>query len=93
MEDDPGAADDERAIELSSIAAIFPELILDPNSSYDATLTIAVSPTHPLKIRFQQSAESGPPLPPTLPTSIGASKMSKYSMKPIRPTIFRTISQ
>jgi E3 ubiquitin-protein ligase RNF14 len=70
MEDDPGAADDERIIELSSIAAIFPELILDPKSSYDATLPIPVSPTHPLKIRFHQSAESGPQVLPTPPTSV-----------------------
>ena len=70
MEDDPGAADDERIIELSSIAAIFPELILDPKSPYDATLNIAVSPTLPLKIRFHQSAESGLPVLPTPPTSV-----------------------
>jgi E3 ubiquitin-protein ligase RNF14 len=70
MEDDPGAADDERTIELSSIAAIYPELVIDPASSYDATLTIAVSPTVPLKIRFHQSAESGPPVLPTPPTSV-----------------------
>jgi E3 ubiquitin-protein ligase RNF14 len=72
MEDDPGAADDERIIELSSIAAIFPELVLSPQSPYDATLSIAVSPSPPLKIRFHQSAESGPPLLPTPPTSIEA---------------------
>jgi E3 ubiquitin-protein ligase RNF14 len=70
MEDDPGAADDERTIELSSIAAIFPELIVDPESSYDATLSIAVSPTPPLKVRFHQSAESSPPVLPTPPTSV-----------------------
>ena len=70
MEDDPGAADDERTIELSSIAAIFPELILDPKSSYDATLNIAVPPNPPLKIRFHQSAESGPPVLPTPPSSV-----------------------
>src|SRR5271163_3307112 len=70
MEDDPGAADDERTIELSSIAAIFPELILDPRSPYDATLSVAVSPSPPLKIRFHQSAETGLPVLPTPPTSV-----------------------
>src|SRR3954454_464226 len=70
MEDDPDAADDERTIELSSIAAIFPELILDPKSPYDATLSIAVSPTPPLKIRFHQLVERGPPVLPTPPASI-----------------------
>jgi E3 ubiquitin-protein ligase RNF14 len=70
MEDDPGAADDERTIELSSIAAIFPELILDPESPYDATLGIAVSPSPPLKIRLHQLAERGLPVLPTPPRSV-----------------------
>jgi E3 ubiquitin-protein ligase RNF14 len=70
MEDDPDAADDERTIELSSIAAIFPELILDPKSPYDAILSVAVSPSPPLKIRFHQSAETGLPVLPTPPTSV-----------------------
>jgi E3 ubiquitin-protein ligase RNF14 len=90
MEDDPGAADDERAIELSSIAAIFPELILDPNLSYDATLIIAVSPTHPLKICFQQSAESGLSMLPTPPTSIETdediSAVAENKRKPVQVT-------
>jgi E3 ubiquitin-protein ligase RNF14 len=90
MEDDTGAADDERAIELSSIAAIFPELILDPNLSYDAALIIAVSPTHPLKICFQQSAERGLPMLPTPPTSIetdeDTSAVAENTCKPVQVT-------
>ena len=69
MEDDPGAADDERTIELSSIAAIYPELELDPESPFDASLTIRVSPTSPLTIRFQQLVENSAPVLPTPPTS------------------------
>jgi E3 ubiquitin-protein ligase RNF14 len=69
MEDDPGAADDERTIELSSIAAIFPEIVLDPLSLYRASLKIPVSPAAPLKVRFQQLAESSVPNLPTPPTS------------------------
>ena len=70
MEDDPGAADDERAIELSSIAAIYPELESDPKLPFDASLAIRVSPTSPLTIRFQQLAESSANVLPTPPTSI-----------------------
>ncbi len=69
MEDDPGAADDERATELSSIAAIFPEILLDPDSPYKASLEIPVSPAVPLQIQFQQPAESSLPDLPTPPTS------------------------
>lgn len=69
MDDDPGAADDERTIELSSIAAIFPELISNEHSPYDATLNLDVSPSTPLRIRFNQSAEKGPPVLLTPPNS------------------------
>lgn len=69
MEDDPGAADDERIIELSSIAAIFPEIVLDRNSHYQASLDISVSPAAPLKICFQHLAETSLLNLPTPPTS------------------------
>lgn len=69
MEDDPGTADDERNTELSSIAAIFPELIINPNSPFEASLEIPVSPATPLKIRFDELAESSLPNLPTPPTS------------------------
>ena len=69
MEDDPGAADDERTIELSSIAAIFPEIALDPHSPHQALLEIPVSPGAPLKIQFQHLAEPSLPNIPTPPTS------------------------
>ncbi|KAB8416356.1 hypothetical protein FH972_024875 [Carpinus fangiana] len=41
--------DDERDEELSSIAAIFPELLLDPHQSHTATLDLDVCPTTPLQ--------------------------------------------
>ncbi|ERF70109.1 hypothetical protein EPUS_00296 [Endocarpon pusillum Z07020] len=69
MEDDPGAADDERIIELSSIAAIFPEIVLDRNSPYQASLDISVSPAAPLKICFQHLTETSLLNLPTPPTS------------------------
>lgn len=71
MDDDPAPADDERAIELSSIAAIFPELVLDPASPYRASLELGVAPALPLKIHFQQSADAtAPHFLPTPPTSL-----------------------
>lgn len=61
MDDDQGAADDERAIELSSIAAIYPELSIDPNSPFTAALDIPVAPTEPLKILFNAQTDGRPP--------------------------------
>ncbi len=69
MEDDPGAADDERTLELSSIAAIFPEIVLDPDHLYHASLEIPVSPAASLKICFQHIAETSLPILPSPPTS------------------------
>lgn len=69
MEYAHGAADDERTIELSSIAAIFPEIVFDPHSPYHASLEIPVSPAAPLKIQFQHLPGSSFPTLPTPPTS------------------------
>ena len=70
MVDDVGEAEDERTIELSTIEAIFPELVIDPKCPYVATLDLAVSPTQPLQIHFRPSADSAPPQLPTPPTSV-----------------------
>jgi E3 ubiquitin-protein ligase RNF14 len=68
---DTGTADDdERATELSTIAAIYPEIVTDPKNPYAASLSLAVFPSEPIKIRFQQSADSTAPQLPTPPTSI-----------------------
>lgn len=53
--------DDERTIELSSIAAIFPELVIDDTKPFSATLDVPVAPEKPLKIYFQSSTQSAPP--------------------------------
>ncbi|KAI1615823.1 RING finger protein [Exophiala viscosa] len=70
MEDDPGAAEDERTIELSSIAAIYPELVVDPDDPYVATLELAVTPVKPLRICFKSAETGAPPALLTPPTSL-----------------------
>ncbi|OAL37895.1 hypothetical protein AYO20_02728 [Fonsecaea nubica] len=69
MDDDPYATEDERAGELSTIAAIYPELVVDDQDPYTATLDLAVTPIQPLRILFKPAADSAPPLLPTPPTS------------------------
>lgn len=44
--------EDEREEELETLAAIFPELVLDQRDAFTATLELPVSPTNPLLIRF-----------------------------------------
>lgn len=66
--------EDDRSIELSSIAAIYPEIWIDPSSPFKASLDLPVTPSTPLKVRFQQLSDGGPPPPlPTPPTSLESS--------------------
>lgn len=46
---------DEREEELSTLSAIFPELLIDPSDQYTASLELAVTPSRPLLIRFVPS--------------------------------------
>jgi len=67
MDDD----DDERTIELSSIEAIYPELVLNPAKPYAATLDLPVTPYKPLRIYFQSSTSTVPAGLLTPPTTEG----------------------
>lgn len=61
MTDDPGEeGDDERAIELSSIAAIYPELVIDSSNHFSASINVQVEPIRPLPISFANPADGVP---------------------------------
>ena len=73
MDDDTTGAEDERAIELSSIAAIFPELVVDPKNPFHASIDLPVDPTKALRVLFRPLADAAPPAPLlTPPSSIDA---------------------
>jgi E3 ubiquitin-protein ligase RNF14 len=58
--------EDERAIELSSVAAIFPEIEIQPGSLFRASLNIPVAPSVPVKAHFiSHAAQTALPTPPT----------------------------
>ena len=63
MADDNEEGEDERAVELASLAAIYPELVIDEEGSdpFSATISIQVEPAEPLSIRFP-SADGAPPV-------------------------------
>jgi E3 ubiquitin-protein ligase RNF14 len=46
------AAFDERGEELNTLSAIYPELLLDVEGPFSASLELSVSPTRPLLVRF-----------------------------------------
>ncbi|KAL2815988.1 RWD domain-containing protein [Aspergillus granulosus] len=66
--------EDERSEELSSIAAIYPEINIDSSSPYRASLDIPVKPTVPLNVCFYQHPDVGFPAVLTPPTSLDASE-------------------
>lgn len=72
MADDLEPPEDERAIELFSIAAIFPELVIHPENPFRASIEVPVSPTKPLAVVFPPQADGVPPVAlPTPPSSNG----------------------
>ena len=84
MADDPGdgEVDDERALELSTIAAIYPELDIHKDEGrISATLSIPVEPVEPTLIQFP-SADGAPlgglPTPPNS-TDEGASQAEDHT--------------
>ena len=52
MTDEVECEEDERDIELSTIAAIFPEVVIDPTDSHSAFLDLEILPTKPLQVTF-----------------------------------------
>lgn len=74
MADDLESPEDERAIELFSIAAIFPELAIDATDPFRASIDVPVSPAQPLAVVFPPLADGAPPAAlPTPPSSNGVS--------------------
>lgn len=55
MADDSESLEDERQTELSSVAAIFPEIILDPQDPYSASIDLPVVPSDPLPVRCESA--------------------------------------
>ncbi|PYH48165.1 RBR-type E3 ubiquitin transferase [Aspergillus saccharolyticus JOP 1030-1] len=77
MTEPDSISDDDRSVELSSIAAIFPEIKIDPITPYKASLDIVVKPSTPVRVCFQQQphlAENNFPAILTPPTSVDASE-------------------
>ncbi|KAJ5933024.1 hypothetical protein N7516_007513 [Penicillium verrucosum] len=65
--------EDDRSVELSSIAAIFPEIQIDPSSPFQAVLDLPVAPSVPTSICFQQPLDAVAAVI-TPPTSLDESK-------------------
>jgi E3 ubiquitin-protein ligase RNF14 len=72
MADDPDVPDDERAMELTAIEAIFPELQHDPKDPFTASIELPINPIESFSVLFPQLADGAPPTAiPTPPNSDG----------------------
>lgn len=82
MADDLEGEEDERTVELASLAAIYPELVLDEPGSdpFSATISIEVEPVEPLSIRFP-SADGAPPVGPLTPPHSVIEKISQLEIE------------
>lgn len=61
------AEEDERSLELSTISAIYPELLRDPSDPFSATIDIPVEPVRPVFVCFPPTSDGvqpGLPIPP-----------------------------
>ncbi|KAL8648899.1 MAG: hypothetical protein Q9226_005798 [Calogaya cf. arnoldii] len=68
------AEEDERALELNTISAIYPELLRDPSDPFTATIDIPVEPVHPVFVFFPPSSGGVQPGLPTPPDTDGTSQ-------------------
>ncbi|PYI29088.1 RING finger protein [Aspergillus indologenus CBS 114.80] len=88
MPESESVMEDDRSVELSSIAAIFPEIRIDPVSPYKASLDIPVKPSRPVRVRFQQQQQLPENIFPAIltpPTSVDASE-NGFPFKAEEPT-------
>jgi E3 ubiquitin-protein ligase RNF14 len=56
--------EDERQVELDCIAAIYPEILFDPENPFSASIELPVNPTNPVKVVFPASSDGLLPTPP-----------------------------
>lgn len=82
MADDLEEGEDERTVELASLAAIYPELVVDATASdpFSATIAIEVEPVEPLSIRFP-SANGAPPVQPFNPLTSTIERISQLGFE------------
>ncbi|KAI1498233.1 RWD domain-containing protein [Biscogniauxia marginata] len=57
--------EDAREVELSTIAAIYPELQIDENDPYTVSIELPVSLAKPLTVLFPAATEAAPPVAPS----------------------------
>jgi len=77
--------EDERQVELDCIAAIFPEILLDPDNPFSASIELPIHPNQPVKVVFPASANGAATLPTPPPSDNSGEERQEEA--PAEPTI------
>ncbi|KAI0381782.1 RWD-domain-containing protein [Hypomontagnella monticulosa] len=74
------AEEDDRQVELSTIAAIYPELQVDENDPYTVSIELPVSLDKPLTVLFPATTEGMPPVEPTQGQDVAAAAVDSHDL-------------
>ena len=83
-DDDTEGGDDERAIEISSVAAIYPEIVIDSSKPFSAIIDIPVEPIEPLAVRFPITADQEIRLPTPPPSDEASHATAEVSVEDVQ---------
>ncbi|KAI0024500.1 RWD domain-containing protein [Xylariomycetidae sp. FL0641] len=72
--------EDAREVELSTIAAIYPELQIDENDPHRVLIELPISLASPLTVRFPASTEAAPPVAPLQPLASASSSIESQEL-------------
>ena len=80
--------EDEREVELFSISAIFPEIVLDTYDPFSASIELPVKPRNPVAVTFPESLDGPPQTPlPTPPLSVVSGQENTQDAIQLEPAI------
>jgi E3 ubiquitin-protein ligase RNF14 len=74
--------EDERQVEMDCLAAIFPEMAIDAQDPFSASIELPVNPNMPVKVLFPASAEGSTPALPTPPRSESSGDDGQPALQP-----------
>jgi E3 ubiquitin-protein ligase RNF14 len=74
--------EDERQVEMDCLAAIFPEMVIDSQDPFSASIELPVNPNTPVKVVFPASAEASAPSLPSPPLSESSGEGGEPLLQP-----------
>src|SRR6266566_504800 len=75
-----GEADNQRDVELSSLSAIFPEMLIDENDPYHFTLELPVNPSKTVTVSFSPAGDGAVLAPKTPHTETRTDQLNSHKL-------------